>query len=120
MMVDGVKMTALATPATTMVQNSHDVRRQYARPSRISSIIVEPENAGRGIIRMTLKQAADTTKVPVSMMSDHDTPIVEEMTPPTSGPSNPPANVLEKPFNELLVVKCSPATTSGNSAIDAG
>ena len=55
--------------------------------------------------RITTKQPADTMNVPASMTSDHDTPIVDAMTPPTKGPRSPPAKVPENQFSELLDVR---------------
>jgi hypothetical protein len=86
----------------------------------ISAIIELPDVSGCGVELIVKRQLAETTKVPASMMSDHEVPIVEAMTPPMIGPMSPLASVPEKRLRELPEVNCSGAINSGSSALEAG
>jgi hypothetical protein len=87
----------------------------------LTSVTIElPDVSGRGVALIVKRQLAEIMKVPASMISDHEVPIVEAMTPPVIGPMSPPASVPEKRLRELPEVNCSGAISSGSSAVEAG
>ena len=76
--------------------------------------------SGVGVGRMAASDTAEMTKLAASTTRAQGDPIVEAITPPTTGPRSPPSSVPARRLSELAAVKSPAAMISGSRAVEAG